>query len=223
MTNRDKYQRAFRALRPSGNFAMEGIDMNRKNSKFSTPRAFAVAAMIALLALGSLSAAFAADLGGIRRAVDIWVNGKKQAAMVEANYDQEGEGGGEAGSYSVTWQDEDGRTHEMGGGGVAYEPDGTERPLTMDEYLEGLNGPDVRETDDGRMIASWYDQAEDITDRFVDGRCRVSLTRDGETLYLIVTLEDGGYSFTSGYDGFEALEAELARNAVLDKLVGGRK
>lgn len=40
-----------------------------------------------------------------------------------------------AGSYQISYQTEDGTIEEFGGGGVAIEDDGTERPLTESELL----------------------------------------------------------------------------------------
>ena len=48
-------------------------------------------------------------------------------------------------------RDRDGTKHEMGGGGVAFEPDGTERALTEEEMLEHLNAPEVVYEDDGTV------------------------------------------------------------------------
>lgn len=241
MTNREHYKRAFQALQPSEGFSMEVMDMKRNDMKFSTPRAIVVAALIAILTVGTLTAAFAADLGGIRQAATIWVQGKPREALVSMEEDEviveigEGEthsfrGNGVAmdadeftvtddtvASYTVTWQDEDGEPHSFSGGGVTLDADGTQQPITVEEVIDYLNSPSVDETEDGRMIASWYDQAEDITDRFEDGVCRVSLEHDGETVYMIVQLNgDGGFGVSYGNDGFEALEADLAEGARLE-------
>ena len=161
MTNRENYKRAFQALRPSATFTMEGIEMKR-SMKFSTPRAVVVAVMIAILTLGTMTVAFAADLGGIRKTVTLWIQGQPRDAVVivEPNdidtevviEDDEAEGGAEAaeytvaddavGSYTVTWQDEDGETHVFSDSFVAMDEDGAVRPVTMDEvpqsWLDGM-------------------------------------------------------------------------------------
>ena len=92
------------------------------------------------------------------------------------------------------------------GGGVAMEPDGTERPLTMDEYVEDLSGSPaemLEVSEDGRVMLYWYDQAVDLTDRFEDGVCRLTLTHGDETMYFTVTdAGDGAYSVSAGSDGY---------------------
>lgn len=54
------------------------------------------------------------------------------------------------GTYTIEYPDENGETREISGGGIAYEADGTERPLTGEELLEEANSPDVEYNDDGR-------------------------------------------------------------------------
>ena len=94
----------------------------------------------------------------------------------------------------------------MAGGGVALERDGTERPLTMDEYLESLDGTEAEPIgvdDEGRVTLYWYDQAVDITDRFEDGVCRLTLTHGDETMYFtVMDAGDGAYSVSAASDGY---------------------
>ncbi len=220
MSNREKYKRAFQALHAPNNDWLEAVnmDMNRKHERFSFSRRAAVAVMIAVLLVGSLTAAYAADLGGFRRTVTMWFHGQATEAQVEVYtgedggsnvaYSAEGDGEGSPApaSYVVTWTDENGEEHQMMGGGVAMEPDGTERPLTMDEYLEDLSGSPaemLEVSEDGRVTLYWYDIAEDITDRFEDGVCRLTLTHGDETLYFTVMDEgDGAYNVSAAADGY---------------------
>ncbi len=222
MSNRERYKRAFQALHADNKDWLEAVNMDmnteRQHTRYSFSRRAAVAVMIAVLLVGSLTAAYAADLGGFRRMITLWVRGQATDAQVEFYTGEDGGAdvaytadGDEAGtpapaSYVVTWKDENGEAHEMAGGGVALEPDGSERPLTMDEYLEHLSGAGAEQletTEDGRVMLYWYDQAEDITDRFEDGVCRLTLTHGEETMYFTVTdAGDGAYNVSAASDGY---------------------
>ena len=47
------------------------------------------------------------------------------------------------------------------------------------------------------------DQAEDITDRFEDGVCRLTLTHGDETMYFtVMDAGDGAYSVSAASDGY---------------------
>ena len=214
MTNRERYVRTFQPLHASADFSMEEWDMKRHNIRFSMPRAAAAAIMAAVLLVSLFTVAYAADLGGIRGQVRLWFHGAQFDAEV-TQVDEDGY------SYTVTWHDEDGGTHEMGGGGVTYDH-GVERPLTMDEYLEHLNEAEIVNTEDGRVMVYYYDQALDITDDFdEEGNCRLALTHDGETMYFIFHGSvDEDWSYWSSPDGFEDVEAimndSLSASAVAD-------
>jgi hypothetical protein len=220
MSNREKYKRAFQSLHAPNNDWLEAVnmDMNRKHERFSFSRRAAVAVMVAVLLVGSLTAAYATDLGGVRQMITMWFHGQATDATVEVYTgvdggvdvefvgDDGGEGSPAPASYVVTWTDENGEEHHMMGGGVAMEPDGTERPLTMDEYLEDLSGSPaemLEVKDDGRVMLYWYDIAEDITDRFEDGVCRLTLTHGDETLYFtVMDAGDGAYNVSAAADGY---------------------
>ena len=184
MNNRERYKRAFQTLHAPNNQWLEAVNMNmdRKHEKFSLSRRAVVAVMIAVLLVGSLTAAYAADLGGFRRMLTLWVHGKPTDAQVEffdpamgdaddAGTDRQGESAQP--DYVVTWTDGNGEERQMMGGGVAIEPGGVERPLTMDEYLEHIEGMAVEQvevTEDGRVImrivTSWATTPEE-TDRLI--------------------------------------------------------
>lgn len=217
MNNRERYKRAFQALHAPNNDWLEAVNMDRQHTRFSFSRRAAVAVMIAALLVGSLTAAYAADLGGFRRMVTMWIHGRATEARVEVYTGEDGgndveysaEGDGESpapADYVVTWTDENGEERQMMGGGVALERDGTERPLTMDEYLESLDGTEAEPIgvdDEGRVTLYWYDHAEDITDRFKDGVCRLTLTHGDETMYFtVMDAGDGAYNVSAASDGY---------------------
>jgi len=130
--------------------------------------------------------AYAADIGGIRRIIQIWLYGDQTTAVLDV----------QNGQYTVT--DEEG-SFIMGGGGVAFEPDGSERPLTEEEILEHLDHPEVAHKEDGSIWVYYRGQKVEITDRFdADGYCYLEL-RDGEdTLYA--TIDKNGGMATSPTD-----------------------
>lgn len=185
--------------------------MNRRHTRFSMPRQAAVAALILALLLGTLSAAYAADLGGLKQAVRVWIKGRSTEAELTQNEDY---------SYTLTWQDEDGETREMGGGGVVMEDDGSERAITAEEYLEQLTAYGSLENDEnGRLWLYYYDQAVDITDAFDDAdNCHIALEHGGRTAYFLIHgNSDSDWALMQSEEGFERMDRDFAESEALDK------
>ena len=86
--------------------------MSRRSRR--CPATLGLAAAL-VLALGSV--AYASDLGGIQRTVQLWLNGEMTDATLTVKN----------GHYTVNYTDSEGNERERSGGGVAFEPDGTER------------------------------------------------------------------------------------------------
>lgn len=127
--------------------------------------------------------AYAADIGGIRRIIQIWLHGEQTTAVLDI----------QNGQYTLT--DEEG-SFIKGGGGVAFEPDGSERPLTEEEILAHLEHPEVIYQEDGSIWLYYRGQKIDITDRFdEEGYCYLEL-QDGEEV-LYATIEKNGGLATS--------------------------
>ena len=95
------------------------------------------------------------------------------------------------GTYTIEYPDENGETREISGGGIAYEADGTERPLTGEELLEEANSPDVEYNDDGTVWLYYKNQKIEITDKFKDDVCYVKVQDGDETLYVTVKYQNG--------------------------------
>ena len=189
MTNKERYQRTFSTLHASDDFLMEVTPMKR-TGKVRKNRIVALCAAIALIA-ALATAAYAADVGGIRRTVQLWLHGDQTDAVLEV----------ENGSYTLTYEDENGKIKEMGGGGVAMDGFGNERPLTEEEIVEQLNMPDVEYLDDGSVWVYYHDQKLEITDKFDDdGICYVQLKNGDETLYLTIKYNDGYAMSPHGYE-----------------------
>ena len=190
MTNKERYQRTFSALHASEDFLMEVTPMKR-TGKVRKNRIAALCAAIALIAVLA-TAAYAADVGGIRRTVQLWVHGDQTDAVMVVEED---------GCYKVTYEDENGDTMEMGGGGIAIGENGVERPLTEEEILEHLNEPQVEYKDDGTAWVYCQNQKLEITDKFDDdGVCYVQVKNGGKTMYLTIQYQEG-YSMSP--HGFE--------------------
>ena len=97
-------------------------------------------------------------------------------------------------NYSIRvydYTDENGEEIHQVGGGVAFNEDGTERPVTDEELMEHvINVPTVSGDDDGRIWVYYLNQKLDITDKFEDGYCYVKLEAGGETKYMTVEYSD---------------------------------
>lgn len=182
MTNKEKYQRAFSTLHAS-NRVMEEKAME-KTRRIYLPKLVAVAAVVVLvLALASI--AYAADVGGIQRSVQLWIHGDQTDAVLDIQQ-------GEHTEYTVTYEDAEGNAHEFGGGGVAYDWFGRERALTEAEILELLDHPDVEYEDDGSVWVYYHGQKIEITDKFdEDGVCYVHLVDGDDSLYMTLKYDDG--------------------------------
>lgn len=181
MTNQEKYKQAFSVLRASDDFSWEADQMKRAGKRVRFQRAAALAAAC-MMVVGSASIAYAADVGGIQRTVQLWLRGEQTAVTIEFDG---------AGGYNMEYTDEEGNVRYGGGVGVAIEADGTERPLSEEELLGTLSGPDVEYRDDGSVWVYWLGQAVEITDQFEDGVCYVQLVNGEDTLYVTVRYQNG--------------------------------
>lgn len=180
MIDKNQYQRTFGVLHASGNFLKEGIPM--QSTKHFPLRKAALLCAALVLVFSMAAVCYAKDVGGIQRTVQIWVHGDQTNAVIDI----------QDGQYSLTYEDADGVTHERGGGGIAIEPDGSERPLTADELIGQLDGPEVEYKDDGSVWIYFRDRAIEITDKFGDDHvCFLQLEDGADTLYVTVTYKTG--------------------------------
>lgn len=152
MTDEEKFQKTFDKLHASPDVLTEVLKMTAKEQvvpmkkKCFTPKAAAAIAAV-VLAAGSGSAAYAMDVGGIQRIVQVWIHGDQTDAIFNV----------ENGNYTLDYKDADGNDVSQGGGGVAYE-NGTERPLTADELLDEINMPEVEYEEDGTVWVYYLNQ-----------------------------------------------------------------
>lgn len=188
MTNKEKYRRAFGVLHASADVLTEVRNMKTKKHLSLRRTGLLCAAVILLFALASIG--YAENVGGIQRRIQLWRYGDQTDAILEI----------QDGSYELTYTDEDG-THTQGGGGVAIDVFGRERPLTEEELMEELReNIDVLYEEDGTVWVYYQNQSLEITDLFDEnGVCYVQLQGGDETVYLTVEYQ-GGYSWsTTGY------------------------
>ena len=190
MTEKERFQRAFAPLHASPDTMTEVMKMTERKTKRPALRRAATIGLAAALVLALGSVAYASDLGGIQRTVQLWLNGEMTDATLTVN----------EGSYTLRYPEKDGTEREMGGGGIAIEDDGTERALTEEEMLEHLDEPEVVYEDDGTVMIYYRGQSLDITDRFDEnGLCHVLLRDEqdgGKTLFVTIRYNDS-YSYNA--------------------------
>lgn len=194
MAEVEKFKKTFEKLHASPDVLTEVMNMavNEKivpirKRKYMNKIAVAIAAVV--LAVGSGSMAYAMDLGGIQRVVQIWIHGDQTDAIFTVNN----------GSYSLDYQDSEGKDVHQGGGGVAIHEDGTERPLTEEELLEEISSPEVIYENDGRVMVYYRNQEMDITDKFEDGFCFLQVNAGDHTEYMTVKYQEGYAMSPHGY------------------------
>lgn len=181
MSNNKKYKQAFSVLHTSDNFSLEVEKMTVMKKK-QILKNIAAAVAICIILAGVGGTAYAADFGGIQRKIQMWIHGDQTDVLMEYHSD---------GSYDMQYTDEDGNVHELGGGGVAFNADGTERPLTEEELMDSFNSPEVVYNDDGTVWIYYYEQKVEITDKFEDDVCYVKLSGEDKTLYMTVKYQNG--------------------------------
>lgn len=196
MTNKEKYKQAFSVLHSPREMTLEVEKMAILSKKARIRTTAAAVITICLLITGGSGVAYAADVGGIQRTIQLWIEGDRTDVTFEYH---------ESGTYDMSYETKDGETEELHGGGVAIEEDGTERPLTAEELLEQFNRPDVIYEEDGTVWVYYYDQKIEITDRFEDGVCYVKVSNGEETLYMTVLYQDGWCTSPHKYTPAESL------------------
>lgn len=188
MIDKKQYQRTFGVLHASGDFLKEELTM-QSTKHFFVRRAVILCATIVFI-LSMAPVCYAADIGGIQRIIQVWIHGDQTDVVMDI----------QNGSYTLHYEDANGTPHEIGGGGVAFEPDGAERPLTEEELVEHLNMPEVEYEEDGTVWVYYMNQAMEITDQFnSDGVCFVQLKNGADILYLTVKYQNGYATNPSGF------------------------
>ena len=210
MTNKERYRQAFGGLHTSGDFTsalMEKINGNSsdkiinmkevtdmkkesKSTRKASRKIIAIAAAAAIVIGGALTA-YAANIGGIQRTIQIWRYGEQTDAVLTIDDSSS------TSHYTMEYTDENGESHVSEGGGVAFDIFGRERPLTEDEIMDHLDMPEFIVGDDGRAVVYWRSRSIDVTDRFNEnGVCYITVS-DGRMDYYITAHTDGSYCIDS--------------------------
>ena len=154
-----------------------------KKKHRTIPRLTATAAAIALIFPLGITA-YAADIGSIQRTIQIWLYGNQTDAILDI----------QAGQYDL--KDEAGDTIIIGGG-IAIDPDGSERPLTEDEIISHLDNPDVQYREDGTVWVFYHEQKIEVTDLFdADDICYLELKDGEDVLYYVTVTRGNGMAFS---------------------------
>lgn len=191
MTNHERYRRAAGLIRPSREMNTKHYveEKMMKNKRTFRPLATVCATLVLVLALGG---AYAANVGGLRSSVNVWLHGD----VTEVSIEQVGEG-----QYEITYPDGTVR----GTGGMAYE-NGQMRGVTMDEVIEEIRtAAEVDEDEDGRIWLYLRDHKIDITDQIAEnGDWAQVKVKDGllADYITVVWYGDGGCSVSTGHFGF---------------------
>ena len=194
MTDKEKFQKTFEKLHASPDVITEVLSMSEERKVVSINKkrgmhrvAAAVAAMI--IVVGSGSVAYAMDLGGIQRMVQIWIHGEQTDAVFTVD----------EGEYTLEYKDKEGNTVQQNGGGIALEEDGTERPLTEEELWEEVTAPEVEYKEDGTIWVYYKNQKLNITDKFENKICYLQLEDGDEVKYLTIKYQNGYAMSPHGY------------------------
>jgi hypothetical protein len=187
MTDREQYKKVFDTAVSAGMENLEAGKLMENTKKLTKKTTFIgkIAAAIAAVVLmtGVTGVAYAADVGGIQRTIQLWIHGDQTQATIEINQN---------GSYSMEYTSEDGNIVSRGGGGVAFDENGNESALTEDEIIQGLTRPyEVEYEEDGTVWVYFYDQKIDITDKFTDGVCYIKLVNGDDMFYMTIKYKEG--------------------------------
>lgn len=187
MTDKEKFHHTFEKLHASPDILKEVMNVvsenkvTRMDKKIKPFRGMVAACIVAVLFISFGTIAYAANIGGIQRIIQIWIRGDQTNAILTID----------SGSYNLQYEDQDGNKMQQSGGGVAIEDDGSERPLTEEEILEHIYSPDVYYAEDGSVWLYFMDKEQEITDKFVDGVCYVQLQYGDKTMYLTIKYKNG--------------------------------
>ncbi len=181
MTNKEKYKQAFSAIHISDEFSVEVKKMTNTNKKTKLNR-LVTSIAVSVLIIGSATVAYAADFCGIQRTLQLWIHGEQTNVTIQFDG---------SGNYDMNYIDDEGNSKHQGGGGVAFDAFGNERPLTEEELMEEITAPDVVYKKDGSVWVYWFNQKIDITDKFENNICYVKLENGDKTLYMTVRYENG--------------------------------
>lgn len=194
MTDKERFQKTFKHLHASPEIITEVLNMSEEKRVISVNRKrnmgrVAAAVAVLMIAVGSGSVAYAMDLGGIQRIVQVWIHGDQTDAVFTVN----------EGEYTLEYEDEEENLVQQSGGGIAFEADGTQRPLTEEELWEDVTAPDVEYKEDGTVWVYYKNQGLNITNKFENEICYLQLEDGDEVKFLTIKYQNGYAMSPHGY------------------------
>lgn len=182
MSNKENYKKAFSVLKSSCDFTLEEKRMEKMKREKINKNLLTAAAVLFVVVAGS-GTAYAADLGGIRETVQMWVHGEQTDVTIK--------------DESIEYVDKDGNVQEETG--YEVNPQTGERPLTGEEIAEEkLNEVDVDKTDDGKMILYFRDKKFDVTDNIANNNNKFHVVADDGEIYVELDVDSiGDFSITT--------------------------
>ena len=180
MSNKENYKKAFSVLKSSCDFSLEEKRMNRIKREIAHKNLLIAAAVMLVILAGS-GTAYAADLGGIKKTVKMWVHGYETDVSYEFNEDE--------GTYLKKYVDENGEEVQEDASGWH----GDNSPLTVEELIESEHDSvSYEKTDEGRFMIYYQNKAVDITDKFTDGTCYIHVVGEEGEKYIKIKLTENG-------------------------------
>ena len=182
MSNKENYKKAFSVLKSSSDFTLEEKRMNRIK-KENAHRNLLTAAAVTLVVLVGSGTAYAADLGGIRENVQMWIHGEQTDVTIN--------------DESIEYVDKDGNVQVETG--IESNPQTGERPLTGEEIAEEkVDEVYVDKTDDGKVIMYFHDKQFDVTDNIANKKDTFHVVADGSEVYVKLDFDaNGDFSITT--------------------------
>ena len=192
MTNKERYKKAFSEA--SGGYDEAEVICAVKNAPEKQRPSFApskrpvraliTAAAVVMIIFLTTASAYAANIGGFRDKVLLWIGGKP----VEGELEQKADG-----EYRWT---SPGRVHEFSG--TEIDPvTGESRPMTADELISGKNARPEVWSDENGVYVSYHDRTIDVTEDIADdhkasvvietdeGDKQIDVEFDGERGYYV--------------------------------------
>ncbi|MEY8468932.1 hypothetical protein [Faecalibaculum rodentium] len=177
---REAYQRVFSRIQIPEPVDVETImKENRRETGMNFWQKHAAALGAALVIAGSTGVAYAADLGGIRTTVNVWLHGEQK----ELEAVPDGSGGYE---FYENGSDEP----IGGGGGIWYDENGVEHEASAQDVADNMKPP-VEILDDGRVTLELKEKVWDITGEVQRGKEAYFHAGD---LYIQVLVEEESVS-----------------------------
>ena len=197
MSNKENYKKAFSVLKSSCDFTLEDKEMKKITRLNAHKNLLTAAAVLLVLVVGS-GTAYAADIGGVREAVQIWIEGKQTDVTIK--------------DHSVEYVDKDGNIQEETGYNGNMSEDNL---MTGEEMAEMMKDTVyVEKLDDGTVHVYYHDRDYDITDKIVDKdkkekhgdtliakKCQVHIVGTDPEVYVDIDFDENnnveGYGYGS--------------------------